>query len=162
MRSRWKLARGRPPVSFLLDRVKRQFAPVFTADLRARLIACDLVKRGCVPLSRPVGVWLDKLYRQGVKGRLWPREALISRCLAPRRGLPVQQRGWIRPAAGTPSIAPSRVAGPVRWFYISHKFAALAQGYEVVKGERPAVCGRQVHVDSATAQPAHGKGGVAL
>ena len=43
--------------------------------------ACDLVKRGCVPLSHPVGPWPDKLYRRGVKGRLWPREALISRRL---------------------------------------------------------------------------------
>ena len=124
--------------------------------------ACDLVKRGCVPLSRPVGVWLDKLYRQGVKGRLWAREALISHCLASRRGLPVQQSRWIRPAAGAPPVATSGVARAVRGFYLSHEVTALAKGYKVVEGERPAVLWRQVHVDSATAQPAHSQSRVTL
>lgn len=114
-----------------------------------------MAKRGCVPLSRPVGPWLEKLYRRGVKGRLWPREALISRCLTPRRGLPVQQSRWIRPAAGTPPVASSGVARAVRGFYLSHEVTALAKGNKVVEGERPAVRWRQVHIDSATAQPAH-------
>ena len=34
----------------------------------------------CASLA-PCSAGLDKLCRRGVKGRLWPREALISRCL---------------------------------------------------------------------------------
>lgn len=129
--------------------------------------ACDLVKRGWVGIYRvgganalcaslaPCSAGLEKLYRRGVKGRLWPREALISRCLTPRRGLPVQQSRWIRPAAGTPPVASSGVARAVRGFYLSHEVTALAKGNKVVEGERPAVRWRQVHIDSATAQPAH-------
>lgn len=136
--------------------------------------ACNLVKRAwvgqyrvgganalCASLAPCRGV-AGKLYRRGVKGRLWPREALISRCLAPRYGLPVQQSRWIRPAAGTPPVATSGVARAVRGFYLSHEVTALAKGYKVVEGERPAVRWRQVHVDSATAQPAHSQSRVAL
>ena len=115
----------------------------------------------CASLA-PCSAVLDKLCRRGVKVRLWPREALISRCLAPRRGLPVQQSRWIRPAAGTPPVATSGVARTVRGLYLSHEVAALAKGYKVVERERPAVLGRQVHVDSATAQPAHSQSRVAL
>lgn len=50
----------------------------------------------------------------------------------------------------------------MRGFYLSHEFTALAKWHEVVERERPAVCGRQVHIDSATAQPAHSQSGVAL
>lgn len=115
----------------------------------------------CASLA-PCSAGLDKLCRRGVKGRLWPREALISRCLAPRRGLPVQQSRWIRPAAGTPPVAASGIARAVRGFYLSHEVTALAKGYKVVEGERPTVSGRQVHIDSATAQPAHSQSRVAL